>query len=119
MLLGQPVAEHALIALRKSFNAPGETGFLRGLAHQSFILDPGDIAHANILLDAQVIAREILEDSAHMPTKFARIKLTNIDPIPENAPFCWIIETHQELDERGLASSVESHKCETSGSRDE
>ena len=63
-------------------------------------------ADADVLVEAQVIADEVLENDANRAAHRLEIVVTQIDPIEQNAPFRRIIQPCEQLDERRLPGAV-------------
>ena len=61
---------------------------------------------ADVLVEAQVIAYEVLENDANRSAHRLEVVVAQIDPIEQNAPFRRIVQPCEQLDERRLPRAV-------------
>ena len=65
-----------------------------------------DRADADVLVEAQVVADEVLENDADRAAHRLEIVVAQIDPIEQNAPLRRIVQPCEQLDERRLPRAV-------------
>ena len=74
------------------------------------VLDPGDIAHRDVLLEHEVVAHEVLEDDPDVPPEAVDVVLPEIHAVEQDPPLVRVVEPSQQLDQRGLAGAVLAHQ---------
>ena len=67
---------------------------------------PLDLADADVLVEAHVVAHEVLEDHADRPAHRRQVVVAQVDAVEQDAPLGRIVEPRQQLGERRLARAV-------------
>src|SRR5690242_11209496 len=70
-----------------------------------------DLADRDILVEAHVVADEILKDDTHRLPHRREVVVAQVATIEQNLSFGGIVQAAEELHESGLAGAVQSDQC--------
>ena len=84
-----------------AFRRPGDAGHMRG---------PADISKPDVVPDGHIVVHIILQDDSNLSAPAGQAQALQVDAIDGYPALFGIIETAEELDERGLARAVLAHQ---------
>jgi hypothetical protein len=79
---------------------------LAGAASGRVVEGGVDVAGADVLADAQLVAREVLEDDADAAAQGQLVPLLQVKAVEQDAAGGRGVEAREQLDQRGLAGAV-------------
>ena len=85
---------------------------LAGTQYFAVILQAGDISDGNVFTQRKAVFAEILKQYAEAPAQLRRVILTGICTVKQDIALGRLIETQQQLNDRGFSRSVEPHKSD-------
>ncbi len=65
---------------------------LGGLLPARLVVEPADVAGADVLADEELVAHEVLEDDADPPPQRFRIPLAQVEAVEHDAPRRRLVE---------------------------
>ena len=82
---------------------------LRGFGVVEIVPRLIDLADADVLVEGEIVAHEVLKDHADRLAHRCELVLAQIDAVEENATFGRVIESGEQFRERRLAGAVLTH----------
>src|SRR5579872_2409955 len=110
---GKHASQHGLIPFGQTLDYVIHATFSRSLLDPFGIRDLFNIPEADILLDCHVILNKILKNGANVPTEILQIVLLQGNILDENLSFRWLIETGEQLNQRGFTSPIVTNQRHT------
>ena len=103
----EAAAEHLVVPLPSRPRDGVGQAAARGLAHPRPSSSSAlDLADADVLLQDEVVAHEVLEDHADVAAQTVQVVVAQVHAVEQDAPLVGIVEAGEQLDERRLARPV-------------